>query len=134
MLRAAWLAVLALAAFGPAAVGVVSAQGGKAEPIRIEFPRGLDHATVRGRLRGDLQREYAFGARKGQRLAIRVRAQPARSLKIRVRHAGADLPAVIDSSQQLSMALPEDGEYELWVTRVAPTPGRSDYALTVTIR
>ena len=31
------------------------AQGGKAEPLRVQFPRGKNSATLKGTIRGDQQ-------------------------------------------------------------------------------
>jgi hypothetical protein len=111
------------------------AQGGKAEPLRIQFERGRHSATVTGTLNGDAQREYAIGARSNQRLTIRVAAQPAGSVSIQVTQpSGVALPLQFDSKQTWSVLLPEDGEYEMAVKRVKNTAGRSQYRLTVTIR
>ena len=39
--------------------------GGSAEPLRIELKRGASAATVSGRLRGEEEFDYVFGARAG---------------------------------------------------------------------
>jgi hypothetical protein len=118
-----------------APTGAASAQGGKAEPLRIEFARGRDSASVGGTLRGDAQREYAFVARKNQRLTIGTTATPAGSIAVQVkRPGGVRLPLVPGQKQTWSAVLPESGEYLLWVNRSGPASGRSQYTLTVTIR
>jgi len=118
-----------------AATGAASAQGGKAEPLRIEFARGRDSASVGGTLRGDAQREYAFVARKNQRLTIGTTAMPAGSIAVQVkRPLGVRLPLVPGQKQTWSAVLPESGEYFLSVNRSASASGRSQYTLTVTIR
>jgi hypothetical protein len=48
------------------------AQGGKAEPNRIEFKRGTTSTTINGIVRGDEEAEYVLAAKKGQRLIIKL--------------------------------------------------------------
>ena len=136
-LRLGVLVVLALSAVAvpwPAAIHVLSAQGGKAEPLRIRFARGRDNATVRGTLRGDAQTEYVVGARKDQRLTIRLSATPPDSLSARARGtSGFDVRLDLDARRTSSVVLPEDGDYQIWIKRETRTPGRSQYTLTVTI-
>jgi hypothetical protein len=48
--------------------------------------------------------------------------------------AGEDLPLTIDARGASTVRLPEDGEYEIWVTRVSRSRTRSRYTMTVTIR
>jgi hypothetical protein len=113
----------------------VAAQGGKAEPLRIEFARGRDTASVGGTLRGDAQREYVVIARKNQRLTVATTAAPAASVAVQVRQPdGARLPLVASHEQTWSAVLPESGEYFISVNRGGRTSGRSQYTLTVTIR
>src|SRR3989475_10346053 len=53
--------------------------GGKAEPLRIEFKRGTTSTTVSGVVRGDEEAEYVLGAKKGQRLIIKLTSVPVKS-------------------------------------------------------
>jgi len=115
--------------------GASFAQGGKAEPVPIRFPRGRDSATVSGTLRGDAQREYAFVAKKGQRLTIKFSAIPPRSIVIdAATTAGANLPLAFSAGQSAPLVLPTDGQYEISVKRASAVRGRSQYRMTVTIR
>lgn len=50
------------------------AQGGKAEPLRVQFQRGRSSAMIAGKLRGDEQAEYVAGAKKDQKLTIKLYA------------------------------------------------------------
>jgi len=110
------------------------AQGGKAEPIPIRFARGQDSATLRGTLRGDAQREYAFVAKKGQHLTIKLSAVPPRSIVIdAAKTAGGNLPLAF-TGQTASLVLPADGQYEISLKRVSSARGRSEYVLRVTVR
>ena len=58
-------AILALTTSSP-----VSAQGGKAEPLRISFKRGAYSATLSDSVRGDEEAEYVLAAKQGQRMTI----------------------------------------------------------------
>jgi hypothetical protein len=116
-------------------VSALPEQGGKAEPTRIQFARGRDTATVSGALRDDAQREYAFAARKGQRLTLTLSAAPARSVSASARVSlGGHLPLDFTSGSTSSVELPEDGDYEISMKRVSTARGRSQFTLTVTIR
>ena len=111
------------------------AQGGKAEPLRVQFQRGRSSASIAGKLRGDQQAEYVAGAKKDQKLTINLYARPPGSITVKVKTPdGADLELKPDSKQQWSATLPGDGDYLLWVVRSSGKPGTSLYKLTVTIR
>jgi len=111
------------------------AQGGKAEPLRIQFQHGRSSATVAGKLRGDQQAEYVAGAMKDQKLTVNLYAKPTGSITVKVKTPdGADLELKPDSKQQWSATLPGDGDYLLWVVRSSGNSGTSLYKLMVTIR
>ncbi|MEO8256143.1 MAG: hypothetical protein ABI868_02245 [Acidobacteriota bacterium] len=130
LLCAALIALGYCAAPGPG----WSAQGGKAEALRIRLERGRSSATVFGVLRGDAQREYVLQARRGQSLTIQLTATPPRSLRLTARGSdGAELPLRAETRVRWSATLPEDGDYELAVARVGPARGSSRYRVTVTL-
>lgn len=56
------------------------AQGGKAEPNRIEFKPGTTSTTISGTVRNDEQAEYVVSAQLGQRLTIKLTNVPAKNL------------------------------------------------------
>lgn len=58
------------AAFVFIACSAAIAQGGKAEPNRIEFKRGTTSTTINGTVRGGEEAEYVLAAKKGRRLVI----------------------------------------------------------------
>jgi hypothetical protein len=114
--------------------GAWSAQGGKAEPLRLRIARGRSSAAVSGVLRGDAQREYVLQARRGQSLTIRMAATPPRSFRVTAwGPGGSELPLHADTRVQWSATLPSDGDYELWIARVAARQGSSRYRVTVTL-
>ncbi len=128
------IACIALAGWA-ATAGAFSGQGGKAEPRRIQFQRGHDNATVAGTLRGDAQAEYVFGARKGQRLTIRFSSSPPRAVTVHATDTrNVDLPLAFNARNSSSLAVAEDGDYEIRVARAAGTSGRVNFRVTVTIR
>jgi hypothetical protein len=112
----------------------VAAQGGKAEPLRIQFARGRDGATLNGKLRGDQQAEYSLGAKKGQKLTLGLQATPPGSVTLKAMGPETNLELKPNSNQQWEAVLPEDGDYEIWVIRASNKPGISRYKLRVTIR
>jgi hypothetical protein len=62
-----------------ASSAAIAQGGGKAEPNRIEFKRGTSSTTISGTVRGAEQAEYVLGAKKGQRLVIKLTSAPAKS-------------------------------------------------------
>ena len=102
--------------------------------MRLRIAPGRSSATVSGALHGDAQREYILGARRGQSMTIQMTATPPRWLRVTAREpGGAELPLHADASFRWSATLPADGDYELWIARVAAEPGTSRYRVTVTL-
>jgi len=117
---------------GTAAASAFAQHGGKAEPLRIEFKRGTSSTTVSGNVRGDEQAEYAFSARKDQKVTIRITSVPSRSCLIELH--GPENTDLVFSKYDYSATLPATGDYLLYVVRPTESKGRSNYKLTVTIR
>jgi len=110
-------------------------RGGKAEPNRIEFKRGATSTMIRGTVRGDEQAEYVLGARKGQRLVIRLSSVPAKSSVFQLLGPDNDtLGLEFDANYDYSGTLPQDGDYFITVARPGGSKGTSRYKLTVTVR
>ena len=61
------------------ASSVTFAQGGKAEPNRIEFKKGTTSTTISGVVRGSEEAEYTLAATQGQRLTIKLTSTPVKS-------------------------------------------------------
>jgi hypothetical protein len=116
-----------------AAATTLAQGGGKAEPSRIEFKRGAKSATVKERIRNDVQAEYIFTARKGQRVRINVSSIPARSALFKLLAAnGVDYKFKYNGYIWSGVA-PETGDYLIYVIRASEKPGLSNYSLTLTI-
>lgn len=107
----------------------VLAQGGKAEPLRVQFPRGKNSATLKGTIRGDQQFEYAVEARAGQWMMIEVTSAPLDSAIFLVTD-----PDGKDQSYHYywSGTLEQTGKYVVFVTKPAGF-GVARFSLTITI-
>jgi hypothetical protein len=109
--------------------------GGKAEPNRIEFKRGTTSTTISGTVRGDEQAEYVLGARKGQRLVIKLTSVPEKSSVLQLLGPDNDtLGLEYDANYDYSGTLPKTGDYFITVARPGESKGTSRYKLTVSVR
>jgi hypothetical protein len=110
-------------------------RGGKAEPNRIEFKRGMTSTTISDVVHNDEQAEYVLSARQGQRLTIKLTNTPAKSSCFDLKGPdGLDVGLEYDCNWNYSKALPATGEYFLVVSRPSQAKGTSRYKMTVTIR
>jgi hypothetical protein len=124
-------ALLVLIACSPG----VAQRGGKAEPNRIEFKRGTTSTTISGTVHGDEQVEYVLGAKKGQRLVIKLTSVPAKSSVFQLLGPDNDtLGLEYDANYDYSGTLPKTGDYLITVARPTASKGTSRYKLTVSVR
>ena len=115
--------------------GAMAQGGGKAEPNRIEFKRGANSTTISGRVRGDEQAEYVLGARKGQRLVIKLTSVPPKSSVFQLLGPDNDtLGLEYDANYNYSGTLPTTGDYFITVARPTESKGTSRFKLVVTVR
>jgi len=111
------------------------AQGGKAEPNRIEFKRGTTSTTINGTVRRDEQAEYVLAAKKGQRLTIKITSVPARSSGFDLSGPdNVDLGLEFDTNLDYSHTLPRTGDYLITVVKLSDLVRTSKYKRTVTLR
>ena len=109
--------------------------GGKAEPLRIEFKRGATSRSVSGSVRNDEQYEYVLGAKKGQRLTIKISSTPVKSSVFQLLGDDQDtLGLEHDANFNVSMVLPRDGDYFINVSRPTSANGRSRFSLAISIK
>jgi hypothetical protein len=109
--------------------------GGKAEPLRIELKRGASGTAVSGSVRRDEQYEYVLGAKKGQRLTIKITSTPVKSSVFQLLGEDQDtLGLEHDANFDVSLVLPKDGDYYINVSRPTATRGKSNFTLAVTIK
>ena len=115
--------------------GAIAQRGGKAEPNRIEFKRGASSTTISDTVRGDEQAEYVLGAKKGQRLAIKLTSVPAKSSVFQLLGPDNDtLGLELDANYNYSGTLPKTGDYFITVARPTASKGTSRYKLVITVR
>jgi len=118
-----------------ATVTTTFAQGGKAEPNRIEFKRGATSTTINGVVHNDEQVEYVLSARQGQRLTLKLTNVPAKSSCFDLKGPdGVDVGLEYDCNWNYSKVLPATGEYFLVVARPSQSKGTSRYKMTITVR
>ena len=111
------------------------AQGGKAEPNRIEFKRGTTTTVINGIVRRDEEAEYVLGAKKGQRLIIKLTSAPLKSSVFQLLGEDNDrLGLEYDANFDYSGVLPKTGDYFITVARPTKAKGTSRYKLVVTVR
>jgi len=111
------------------------AQGGKAEPNRIEFKRGTTSTTISGTVRGGEEAEYVLAAKKGQKLIIKITSVPARSSGFDLHGPeNVDLGLEFDANLDYSRRLPRTGDYLITVVKLSDLVRTSRYKLTVSVR
>ena len=111
------------------------AQGGKAEPNRIEFKRGTTSTSVNGTMRGAEQAEYVLTAKKGQTLTIKITSVPARTAGFDLHGPeDVDLGLEFDTNLSFSRRLPKTGDYLITVVKLSDAVRMSKYTMTITVR
>ena len=118
-----------------AAAAVLAQHGGKAEPLRIEFKRGATSTTVSESVRNSEEMEYVLGAKKGQRLTIKITSTPVKSSVFQLLGENQDtLGLEHDANFDVSIVLPKDGDYFINVSRPTSANGRSRFTLSISIK
>src|SRR5262249_52920904 len=118
-----------------AAAPVYAQNGGKAEPLRIEFKRGATSTTMTGSVRNSEEYEYVLAAKKGQRLTIKITSTPVKSSVFQVLGEDNDtLGLEHDANFDASIVLPKDGDYFINVSRPRSARGTSRFKLAITVR
>lgn len=118
-----------------AAAPALAQGGGKAEPLRIEFKRGTASTTVSGYVRNSEEYEYVLGAKKGQRLTIKITSTPVKSAVFQLLGEDQDtLGLEHDANFDVSIVLPKDGDYFINVSRPTSAKGRSNFKLAITVK
>ncbi|HLA95170.1 MAG TPA: hypothetical protein VK612_05570 [Pyrinomonadaceae bacterium] len=109
----------------------VLAQGGKAEPKRIEFAPGKNSAALSGSLRGAQEMEYVFAVKKGQTVTVKNPANGA--FDFRIFSNENEVETEFDSSPTLTLDIPADGDYLFFVRRKVGR-GLARFRMTLTVR
>jgi hypothetical protein len=109
--------------------------GGKAEPLKIEFKRGATSTTISGVVHGSEEAEYTLTARQGQRLTIKLTSTPLKSSVFQLLGPDNDtLGLEFDANFNYSGVLPKTGDYFVSVKRPTQAKGTSRYKMTVTVK
>jgi hypothetical protein len=117
------------------AAPTLAQHGGKAEPQRIEFRRGATSTSVSGSVRNDEQYEFVLGAKKGQRLTIKITSTPVKSSVFQLLGEDQDtLGLEHDANFNASVVLPKDGDYLIYVSRPTSAKGKSSFTLSISIK
>lgn len=110
-----------------------AAQGGKAEPNRIEFAKGKSSATLTGSLSNAQEMEYVFAAEAGQKVTIKM--SNTALFDYRVFNPDADFETEFDSSPTSTFELPAAGDYLLFVRKkMVARPRNARFTLSISIR
>lgn len=122
--------LIIFAAFG---ICPAYAQGGKAEPNRIQFASGRSNATLTGSLSNGQEMEHVFTAGKGQ--SVTVKNTRTSLFDFRVFNDDFDFETEFESSPTLVFTVPETGEYMFFVRKKqVRTPAKARFSLTLTIK
>lgn len=128
--------LIALMVFGCICVVAQSAHaqcGGKAERNRIEFKQGAHSTTVKGRLKGDEQAEYVFGAYEGQKVTIDIASSPAGAVSIEVQDPAGENFGLQSTGSKWTGTLPASGDYFMVLKISSASTSRVSYVLTLKI-
>jgi len=86
-------------------------------------------------VRNDEQYEYVLGAKKGQRLTIKITSTPVKSSVFQLLGENQDtLGLEHDANFDVSIVLPKDGDYFINVSRPTSSKGSSRFTLAITIK
>ena len=109
------------------------AQGGKAEPNRIQFAAGRSSATLTGTLFNGQDMEYIFAAKKGQKVTIKNTRPSLFDFKVFSEENFSE--GDFDSSPSYAFEIPETGDYMLFVRKKqVRSPRTARFSITLTIR
>ena len=119
-------------------VGVFAQNGGKADAKRIKFVKGKSSATVSGKVYGDVQAEYVFSAKKGQKVNLKIASVPKgyfTAFKVINADGAPEFFSDLDVNYDFAFAAPYSGDYMVWVNfRPAGKVVSAKYNLTVGIK
>ncbi|MBK8465414.1 MAG: hypothetical protein IPL32_06245 [Chloracidobacterium sp.] len=107
--------------------------GGKAEPLRIEFAKGRTSAVLTRSLSNDQQMEYVFGASKGQTVTIKNTKTSLFDFKVFSEENFSE--GDFDSSPTYTFVIPETGDYNLFIRKKrVKSPRTASFSITLSIK
>jgi hypothetical protein len=99
--------------------GVFAQNGGKAEPLRINFAKGKSSVAVSGKIKGDVQAEYIFSAKKEQLIVVKITSVPkgkVASFRILNPNEEATFYTKYAENYEYAFPAPYTGDYVIWVS------------------
>jgi hypothetical protein len=107
--------------------------GGKAEPLRIEFAKGKSSKVLTGTLTNGEEMEYVFAARKDQTVTVKNAKSGLFDFKVFSEENFSE--GDFDSSPTYTFAIPETGDYDLFIRKKqVKTPRRAAFSITLIIK
>jgi hypothetical protein len=109
------------------------AQGGKAEPKRIQFVTGKSSTSLTGSLSNGQEMEYVFAASIGQIVTVKNARKSLFDFKV---FSEENFPeGDFDSSASYTFEIPETGDYMLFVRKKqVSSPRTARFSLTLIIK
>jgi hypothetical protein len=103
----------------------------------VQFPKGKEGVTLKGRIKGDTTVDYQLVAREGQTMTVTLKSSN-RMNYFNILPPGADSALFVsaDSSNHYSGALPKNGSYTVRVYLMRAAARRNevaDYSLDIRI-
>lgn len=108
---------------------LTAAQGGKAEPDRIDIPDTPKMRVLTSRLRNSEEMEYVFAAKRGESVLI-VNPNPS-LFDVRIFHPGSEFDTEYDSSKQFEVDIESDGDHFLFIRRKVGGPRSATFRITI---
>lgn len=105
------------------------AQGGKAEPDRIDIPDTPKMRVLTSRLRNSQEKEYVFTAKKGESVLI-VNPNPS-LFDVRIFHPESEFDTEYDSSRRFEVDIETDGDHFLFIRRKVGGPQNASFRISI---
>ena len=119
--------------FALGATEAFAQNGGKAEPLRIEFAKGKTSTVLTRSLSNDQQMQYIFGANKGQTVTIKNTKTSLFDFKVFSEESFPE--GDFDSSPTYTFVIPETGDYYLFVRKKrVKAPRTASFSIALTIK
>lgn len=110
------------------------AQGGKAEPLRIQFKKGANSAILTARLENDKQMDYVFRAEYGQKVSIKITSMPkGKYNSFSLTGDGFIVGTGAGEFYDLNFTAPKTGNYLIFV-KSSPTKKGNSARFTLTLK
>lgn len=123
---------LVIAFFAFATVSTFAQGGGKAEPGRIKFAKGKSKTTLTGTLKGDEEKEFIFGAKKGQTVYVTNPDSVRFAYKLFNDETTQESTDLAEPTMQF--VVPEKGDYMLFVRRANTSRKAAKFSIYFAIK